>query len=460
MQQAEQALTALPPGRQEYQVVQAEIATNQGAVAIMAGDAVLAEALARRSLDVLPEQAMLTRQLANVVIGASMQMRGEYHAGVSRIKEVLVGSDLPAAVRSHSLHSFCLVRMMEGDLNGVIASALECLRTSEGSGNRWMQNHARHHLGVAHYLRNEIELAEPYLSALHNDRATSAPSYLAFGAFALALICASKHQWDQAQQVVESLSSQFDDINSRFAIEVTKAFSVELAIRRGDIAHAQQLSGQIDYGLRPPMWFFYVPQLTPLKLLWAESTPEGLASARVTLEALDERMAAIHRKAVRIDVLSLMALVCDAQGETTTACDKLAQALKLAEPGGFIRNFVDLGPPMADLLVRFQRRNQAITPEMQRHLERILAAFYSSRARDAGSFTRTIPAKSASVELLTPRELQILRLLATELSPHEIAGELVMSTSTVRTHIKNIYAKMAVHSRMEAVHRAGVLLLQ
>jgi LuxR family maltose regulon positive regulatory protein len=115
---------------------------------------------------------------------------------------------------------------------------------------------------------------------------------------------------------------------------------------------------------------------------------------------------------------------------------------------------------MADLLVRFQRRNQAMTPEMQRHLERILAAFYSSRARDAGSFTRTIPAKSASVELLTPRELQILGLLATDLSPHEIAGELVVSTSTVRTHIKNIYAKMAVHSRMEAVHRAGVLRLQ
>jgi LuxR family maltose regulon positive regulatory protein len=112
---------------------------------------------------------------------------------------------------------------------------------------------------------------------------------------------------------------------------------------------------------------------------------------------------------------------------------------------------------MADLLVRFQRRNQAMTPEMQRHLERILAAFYSSRAGDAGSFTRTIPAKSASVELLTPRELQILGLLATDLSPDEIARRLVLSTSTVRTHIKNIYAKLDVHSRISAIHRAGEL---
>ena len=102
-----------------------------------------------------------------------------------------------------------------------------------------------------------------------------------------------------------------------------------------------------------------MPQLTQCKLLLAEGTPESLAGARIRLAALDAEMRTLNRNHVRIDVLAVQALVDSALGEEATALEKLGGALELAEPGGFVRNFVDLGPPMADLLARLQRRHEA-----------------------------------------------------------------------------------------------------
>jgi LuxR family maltose regulon positive regulatory protein len=237
---------------------------------------------------------------------------------------------------------------------------------------------------------------------------------------------------------------------------------VELALWQGDLAAAQRLSTNVDFEVWPPRWFSYVPQLTPIKLLWAEGGSESLAKARAALESFDERMAVIHRKTIRIDVLSLLALVCDAQGDTAAAYDRLAEALRLAETGGFIRNFVDLGQPMADLLARLYRQSKASQPGMLPYIARILAVFpktgpQGSPTKLARAASRPVAPSPFFVEPLTERESQILKLLASELSPEDMARELSLSTSTVRTHIRNVYSKLDVHSRFEALHRAREL---
>ena len=82
-------------------------------------------------------------------------------------------------------------------------------------------------------------------------------------------------------------------------------------------------------------------------------------------------MGKIHRNTVRMDVLCLLSLVCDAQGEESAAFEELAEAVTLAEYGGFIRNFVDLGQPMADLLTRLLARAQVLPPGVLLHVNRI-----------------------------------------------------------------------------------------
>ena len=129
-----------------------------------------------------------------------------------------------------------------------------------------------------------------------------------------------------------------------------------------------------------------------------------------------------------------------AQGDEPAAFQKLGESLALGEPGGFIRKFVDLGAPMHDLLIRLTEQEGA-----SGYVNQILAAFLRA------------PLKTSLIEPLTGRELEVLRLLATEASTREIADTLVVSMGTLRTHTKRIYGELDVHSRFEAVQRAQSL---
>jgi LuxR family maltose regulon positive regulatory protein len=130
---------------------------------------------------------------------------------------------------------------------------------------------------------------------------------------------------------------------------------------------------------------------------------------------------------------------------------RLTSALHLAKSGGFIRNFVDLGPPMADLMVRLREQGDI---GMDPYVAQILAAF---QMEERGRIAQAPVGEPKREGPLTERELQILRLLATDLSPEEIALKLAITVDTVRTHIKNVYKKLGVHSRFEAVQRANEL---
>jgi LuxR family transcriptional regulator, maltose regulon positive regulatory protein len=161
-------------------------------------------------------------------------------------------------------------------------------------------------------------------------------------------------------------------------------------------------------------------------------------------------------------VLAVLALVQDAQAEEAAALETIDAALNLAEPGGFLRNFVDLGSPMADLLARLRRRHKAAHSAVLLYLDQILSAFPAQaqtgyRPGSSSAASGALPRSPSLVEPLTERESQVLDLLRTDLSPEEIAGQLRVSRATVRTHIRNIYAKLDVHSRCEAVQVAKEL---
>jgi len=153
----------------------------------------------------------------------------------------------------------------------------------------------------------------------------------------------------------------------------------------------------------------------------------------------------------------------DKQGEAPAALEKLTEALALAEAGSFIRLFVDLGPQMADLLKRLQKQNVAVD-----YIESILAAFRDNEravgpeaaAQPTASAHQPLRASTLSqplVEHLTNRELDVLDLLAQRLSNKEIADKLFISATTVKGHLQNIYQKLEVGKRREAVEKAQIL---
>jgi LuxR family maltose regulon positive regulatory protein len=184
------------------------------------------------------------------------------------------------------------------------------------------------------------------------------------------------------------------------------------------------------------------------RLLFAQDRPdEALALLRQLLPVMKQR--GRYKSVIEIHVLQALAL--EARGDTTLALTALEQAFSLAEPQGYVRVFVDEGAPMAKLLR--QAKARGIAPE---YVNDLLAAF------DTAAYGRmaTSPVQSetpALVEPLSERESEILWFLSTHLSSTEIADELLISPNTVRFHIKNIYAKLGVHRRSDAIDRAREL---
>jgi LuxR family maltose regulon positive regulatory protein len=129
----------------------------------------------------------------------------------------------------------------------------------------------------------------------------------------------------------------------------------------------------------------------------------------------------------------------------------LGEALALAEPGGFIRTFVDEGPPMARLIS--EAVGHGIAPDYGR---RLLASFPMAEPGQVDPAKPRIPA-SIGVEPLSEREIQVLQLIAEGLTNQEIAARLYLSLNTVKVHTRNIYGKLDAHHRAGAIARARAL---
>jgi LuxR family maltose regulon positive regulatory protein len=189
---------------------------------------------------------------------------------------------------------------------------------------------------------------------------------------------------------------------------------------------------------------------TPARILVGHGTATGdaalLRQAERHLEAAWQLAEDYGVGWLRLRVLIVRALLAEAQGNRDAALRSLAAAVAQAEPEGVIRPFLDEGDPMAALLADLRGiHRDGASPA---HVDTLLAAF---PAVDRGSH------RTGLIEPLTERELEVLRLLAAGRSNAEMAAELFVEHSTVKTHLIHLYRKLAVHSRIQAVARARTL---
>jgi LuxR family maltose regulon positive regulatory protein len=199
-------------------------------------------------------------------------------------------------------------------------------------------------------------------------------------------------------------------------------------------------------------------QALDLEQLDALRTIEYLSLARVLLvqERWDEASALLEwlladakergNRGVRIEALVLSALALQAWGDMGQAVAKLRDALTLAEPGGYVRIFVDEGVPMAGLLRRVLARGVAPA-----YTQKLLGAF-TEPAQSADGRTA-----ASLLEPLSERELEVLRLVAAGMTNRQIAEDLVIAVSTVKSHTHSIYGKLGVKNRTQAIAQARAL---
>jgi LuxR family maltose regulon positive regulatory protein len=222
-----------------------------------------------------------------------------------------------------------------------------------------------------------------------------------------------------------------------------------LSVAQGRLDEARRWASEL--GLTPDDDLCYLHEfdhVTLARLLLAEYVHERhLGCGQQALELLRRLLHSAEeggRTGTVIEISVLQARGHSARGDTVAALAPLERALTLAAPEEYVRIFTDEGPPMRDLLEAAAARGIG-----GRYVQRLVSSFEATPAPRA--------AAAGPVEPLSDRELDVLRLLATDLGGPDIARELVLSLNTVRTHTRNIYTKLGVNNRRAAVRRATEL---
>jgi LuxR family transcriptional regulator, maltose regulon positive regulatory protein len=235
----------------------------------------------------------------------------------------------------------------------------------------------------------------------------------------------------------------------QFIVEAA-AWKSRLHLARGELAAATSEWEQVSVGDDDPTFVREIEQVARVRLVVARGEhDEGLG----LLADLGEAAQAAERTGREIEILALEALALHAQGKRERAVPTLARALALAEPEGYVRTFVDEGPPMAELLseaLEVRQRDRLEPPVPAHYLRKLLAAL------EKGVPSAT-PLGTELPEPLSEREREVLVLLAAGKSNRQIASELFVASSTVKTHIKNIYGKLEARNRTQALARAREL---
>jgi LuxR family maltose regulon positive regulatory protein len=152
---------------------------------------------------------------------------------------------------------------------------------------------------------------------------------------------------------------------------------------------------------------------------------------------------------MRRHILALILRAKSAGHDQREADRYLLEALRLAQPSGFIRSFVDEGRPVVEALMRLRAAQAKTDPALSAYASRIIDA-----AQTMPVATRKAAAPAAEKEQLTQRETELLRCLSEGLSNRDIAVALSVSETTVKWHLKNIFGKLSVSNRVQAVRAA------
>lgn len=431
------------------------IATLRSQEAYHRGQADRAIAYSEEALALLPGRWRYVRGIAKLYWGLGMHATGRGDAAQRTLIDEYAGLlEKTDTYALRLLFTACFNAIESGHLEQASLLAQAMLDHAMSSRLPHAVGHGHYFLGVVHYHWNELDVAGQHFEELVVKRFLVHTQAARNGMIGLARVHLARAELAAAWSAMELLS-QFDLDRLGQDGDDARSLAAQLAYVQGDSEAAFRWADA--YGapvVGRSLFWLQDPHLAKARILLARGTGADLRSALDILHLLHEFAQHTCNVRVQVEIMALYALVLERQGKAADAAAALQAAVELARPGGFIRVFVDLGSPMQAMLLRLA--GQGIAAESVR---RILAAFPEPQTKIATGATKSQSraANARLVEPLTDRELDVLALLRGRLSNQEIASQLVLSTATVKRYTVNIYQKLGVNRRRDAVVEAEAL---
>jgi LuxR family maltose regulon positive regulatory protein len=435
----------------------------QAFLEVFNGDVKRAADLARQAIEELGQEDRLLRNLASFVLASIYLTEGKSQQGIQILEDTARESERAGNVMIAALvlcelgdESQKLGRLHQA--NRLYQQALELATNDQG---QQLPVAGKALIGLGDIARewNDFETAEQYLTR----GIKLAEQWSVLGSFEgymnLVVLKDSQGKTEEADQ----LFSQLRELTYQFDASEIDDFIVDMfAARRnvfyGDLATAQEWAQvRTDTENIAPIGSSEIGDILRSRLRKYENTIVArlfIAQGRYedAIKLLNQSITEAKKTGrvfLNIDAEILRAIAFQKNQNNAGALAALTIALTLAEPGGFMRVFLDHGDTVKRLL-KIARR-EIDDAKILSYITRLLTA-YKDSADHKG--VKTSPEKHGFTEPLSDRELDVLQLLPSSLSSTEMAGELSISVNTLRSHLKNIYAKLGAHSRYEAIARA------
>lgn len=401
-----------------------------------------------------------------ITIALAYYITGKEEFAVKSLEEKInktISSDYAMLVRLIAAQAF--IFLYSSNLASAVRAARRWRSLAEEWHNDYLEAWAKYILANANF--QSCRITDPLQGfAFAVEKRDLLHKRVAVDAFAgLILTFQFMGRTDDAMSTLEQMLRFAQDTGDPENINLAESCRARLSLLRGELEPAVFWARSFDEvnHMASMSFFIEIPSITQVKVLIATGTNDDLNRALESVRSLRRQAESLHFTCQTIELLILEAMALEQQGNTEEALEKLEEAVALAEPGGWIRPFVELGVPMADLLKKLRSQNVAVD-----YIEKILSAFSYKQAGSPSlpispsphppvpSSPRPPVAKSPQslVEPLTNRELEILEMLAQRLQNKEIAEKLFISPTTVKTHLQNIYQKLNAGNRREAVNNA------
>jgi LuxR family maltose regulon positive regulatory protein len=438
---------------EEYRRLPGMIELYRAAQALARGELPGTVRHARRALELAPGDDHLCRAGASGMLGLASWASGDLEAGHSAYAECMTGLRRAGHIADTFGCAIALadIRLVQGRLGEAMRTYEQALQRVPEQGGPVLRGTADMYVGMSgiHRERNDLHAAtQQLLRSQELGEHTGLPQNRYRWRVAMARIRQAEGDLDGALDLLNEAERVY--VSDFFPnVRPVPALRARVWIAQGSLGEA--LGWAREQGLSVDDDLSYLREfehITLARVLMARYQDERAErSAREAIRLLDRLLRAAEegeRAGSVIEILVLRALAYQRHGDIPAALSCLGRAVTLAEPEAYVRVFVDEGPPMASLL-RVAAKQQAAG----NYVRQLLAA--------ATETEQNGPVKQALIEPLSERELDVLRLLGTELDGPAIARELMVSLNTVRTHTKHIYAKLAVTNRRAAVRRAAEL---
>ena len=333
-----------------------EISSLRGLVAYHHGDIEGTISHTRQALELTPPELWIVRVFARIYLGGGLLLKGDISAGYqafySAFKEE---KEQSKPFKGTVLMGACYFHWITADLKSLEQAAKQAIILCHETNYQQILGQSRYHLGCVRYQQNDLLAAEALFAWVVERPYLNYGNCYVFSACGLAMTYQAQEKQVEARQVIETAIAFLLETGNTSFLPIVLALQAEVALRQGRLPAASQWAAKLD-PVPPlvPMPWFLAPHLTLLKVWLAQNTHRSQDRAAELLSQLAEYLASINNTRFLIETLALQALSSAATGDHPAAMVALEKSLRLAQPGGFIRVFVDLGPEMAHLLSRLK----------------------------------------------------------------------------------------------------------